>query len=252
MKYNSTIVQTAVDIYNAGAHYLWGATGATPGGNEGTMTRPGMVYLADASTDPNAPMIFTARCDINPNKYDSLCTGRFNNPTDAPGVRTANADDWDLVNYLNGLAASDPSSWQPYFGKFSPRITKHSQIVWGEDCNGIQHFDCVGFINYCVEKGLASTKPVAMSIDQWASDSMGATTSAGLNDDPYPADILIQYSDSLGYHHIGLMGVDDSGNATVIQAADTDKGVIYGSYDSGGWQYRRRLSDYFLNNYGTY
>jgi hypothetical protein len=224
-----------------GCHYLWGAAGATPGGSEGIMRRPGSVDLVDPPrTDPTYPAIFTAQCAV-----DGLhvCGGRWDGTNGGiPGGRPANATDGDLVAYLAGLAALDPSLWQPYFQSFAPRMqegrTVTRRLVWGEDCRNVQHFDCVGFVNYCVELSLGRSKQVQYSIAQWGSDAIGATSAVDMSSDPFPADVLINASAT----HIGLM----VGDGNIINAEQASVGVVTRTFDPAKWGSRRRLTAYML------
>ena len=242
--------QAVIDIALplVGSHYLWGGTGATPGGTEGINLRRGAVSLVDPPrTDAANPAIFAAQCSV-----DGLhvCGGRWDAAHGGiPGGRRANATDLDLVAYLAGLSILNRSLWQPYFVSFSPRMqegrTVTRQLVWGEDCRGKQHFDCVGFINYCVEMFRNRTRDVQYSIDQWNSDAIGATTAVAMTSAPFPADILINATAS----HIGFLVGDGTGPGNwgrVVQAEQTSTGVRTSAFDPNSWSSRRRLTPLIL------
>ena len=133
-----------------GSHYLWGSGGDTPGGNNGVWYRPQSVTLAPSSLDPAAPAVFAAQCDKDGH---FVCAGRFKKIS---GGRYAHPADPDLQNYLAGLQnLQSQDTWQPYYLYFSPRlvqgrnVSNNGRIVWGQDCRGMRHFDCISFVN-CV------------------------------------------------------------------------------------------------------
>jgi hypothetical protein len=251
LEYCKDIIQIALQQVNKGSHYLWGATGATPGGNEGTINRPESVILTPPRTDPANPAIFAAQCSVD---RLHICGGRWDGANGGiQGGRAANATDSDLITYLTELNKKPQETWKPYFEFFSPRMvegyTVRSQLVWGEDCRDKQHFDCIGFVNYCVEKALSSTRSITYSIPQWASDISG-TTAVPLGDPSYPADILI-IAPGGNFKHIGFLVGDgnaasgDLGN--VVQAEQTSTGIVTRPYIQSSWTYRRRLTSALLH-----
>lgn len=140
-----------------GSHYLWGAGGATPGAQDGAWYRPGSVPFARASTDPRHPTIFAAQCDA---QGHYVCAGRYKK---IPGGREAGRE--ELAKYLAELDEMHPMLWRPFYKYFSPRmiegwnVDEKGKIVWGEDCLGKRHFDCISFINYV----LTATTPTQWS-----------------------------------------------------------------------------------------
>jgi hypothetical protein len=202
--------------------------------------------LARPRTDPTNPAVFAAQCNV-----DGLhvCGGRWDAVQGGiEGGRPANPADHDLVAYLAGLANAAPSDWQPYYKHFTPRVTEGRtvprQLVWGEDCRGRQHFDCVGFINYCVEVALGRSRDVQYSIEQWASGISG-TTAVAMTAPPQPADILIK----AGNKHIGFMvgdGIDTGALGRIVHAEQTSTGVLTRAFDPNAWAYRRRLTSALL------
>ena len=243
--------QTIIDGFALpliGSPYLWGATGATPGGSEGINRRRNAVSLVQPPrTDPANPAVFAAQCAV-----DGLhvCGGRWDADNGGfPGGRTANATNIDLIGYLAGLTLLDQSLWLPFFQFYSPRMqegrTVTRQLVWGEDCRGKQHFDCVGFINYCVELFRDRSRDVQFSIDQWNSDAIGATSSVAMTSEPFPADILINATRS----HIGFMVGDGTGPGDwgrVVHAEQTSVGVVTRAFNPDSWAFRRRLTPLML------
>ena len=172
-----------------------------------------------------------------------VCAGRF----DAiEGGRRANPGDPDLEEYLAELRSVSQDDWWPFYDVFSPRrVIKNGaagDLVWGEDCRYRRHFDCVGFVNYCYDIALLelterwAESPWALSLTQYQADPVIAATTRVAPGALMAGDIL-----TVGNHHIGLFAGDGDGSpgspGTVVQAADTPVGVIYGNFQPGwdGW-----------------
>lgn len=215
-----------------GSHYLWGSGGDSPLDANGVFYRPRSVTYATPSTDITAPMVFAAQCDMDGH---FVCAGRFKK---IPGGRYGYPLDWDLGNYLYNLQSlPSPSMWQPYFGHFSPRVVQgrnvsnNGRIVWGEDCRGIRHFDCISFVNFVLS---ATTKPNwGYSIEQYNNNTSGLTTEVDLTDPATPGDILLR-----NVEHIALL----CENNFVIQAQDHATGVHEDEqFVAGSWTARFRV-----------
>jgi cell wall-associated NlpC family hydrolase len=245
----SRVIELALDIEDEGAHYVWGSAGATPGGQEGSRMRPGAVDLVQPqSTDAANPAVFAACCRVE-NYY--VCAGRYD--PDRGGIeggRRWNQGETDLEAYLSELRGQPEDEWEPYFDVYSPRRVvkagKPGDIVWGEDCRDRRHFDCVGFVNYLYDAALAELttrwagKPWSMSIAQYKAESGLGATAAVSGGSLMEGDIL-----TIGNHHIGLFAGDGDGSTDnpgrVVQAADTEMGVIVGDYKPQ-WDGMYRLS----------
>jgi NlpC/P60 family len=247
------IIELATDFADDHCHYVWGACGATPGGQDGSRGRPGQVNLVTpARTDPANPAVFAACCGVD---GMMVCAGRYDEANGGiEGGRPANPSDADLIAYLSGLDATDADSWEPYFDWFSPRIAiekgKPPYLVWGEDCRDIRHFDCVGLVNYCYDTAMAelvpqwADRPWHLSIAQY-NDPISGTFPVS-NGSLIAGDILTR-----GNHHIGLYVGDGDGSpdnpGTVVQAEQTSTGLQIRDYVSGTWDARRRLADGVLS-----
>ena len=224
---------------HVGCHYLWGAAGDTPDGEDGYGAKKNAVKFMPYSTDPKNPYIFAACCSSNAKSDLHVCGGIWKNEESLPGGRKANSKDQDLIDYLNQLNALPADEWQPYYVRFTPRkilgySEKDHSIVWGEDCRNIRHFDCIGFVNYCIQMVLKWPKlGIAMDIPQWSKDKSG-TKAVKVTDPFYPADILIQ-SDKGNLHHIGLMLEE----GFIINAEETSQGVRIRKFNPAKWQIRR-------------
>ncbi|HUQ95813.1 MAG TPA: hypothetical protein VM120_29310 [Bryobacteraceae bacterium] len=244
-----------------GAHYLTGAAGATPGGREGALYRESLVDLEPLNLDPKGPCVHTAGTVTA--FGHSVCAGRW---ATLPGPRPARAADADLQRYLEEQKARKEAGKElnNFFDIYSPRLPmlkgKKSQAVWGEDCRGKRHFDCVGLVNFLLSRVCnvaESYKQMGISADIHM--HLTGTTQIPLGDPPVSGDILIpiQYivpkldpgapADApkpkpvaaANEGHIALLLND----GRVIQAKDPDNGVVIGPYHSGSWFYRGRYPD---------
>jgi hypothetical protein len=212
------------------------------------LRRRGSVSLAPARLLPSNPAVFAAQCSVD---GLHLCGGRWDSDHGGiDGGRTADSNDSDLIAYLSGLESSSPDEWEPYYEYFSPRRvegrTVQTQIVWGEDCRYVQHFDCVGFINYCIELGIDRSREIQCSIQQWAGDLSG-TVGVPLDAPPHPADILIKS----GYKHIAFLVGDGAGDGDwgrIVHAEQTSTGVVTRDFVPNSWAHRRRLTAALLGN----
>ena len=228
----------ALSQVDAGAHYVWGSAGATPGGAEGTRRRPGDVFLEPARLAPGSPSVFAAACSVSGRH---VCAGRYQNEV-LGGGRPAAADDADLVAYLASLEDRDETEWEPYYELYTPRVTDSGLIVWGEDCRGRKHFDCVGLINWCAENAVDRRYPISYEISQWASNISG-TKAVLLTEEIMHGDILIRSEPpDHPFCHIGMLAIDPlTGFQGVVEAASSELGVIKTEgYNPERWTLRRR------------
>ncbi len=262
-----------------GSHYLWGAGGSTPGASDGIPHRRASVTLEKPSLDPAKPCVFAAACDASGSKY--VCAGRYKN---FPGGRFAWPTDWDLQNYLEGLKGTDPALWKPFCNYFSPRkivgenvAAVHKQTaVWGEDCRGVRHFDCIYFVNYVLTGTTILPFYQGKRVESWSRNIeqwFNGTQRVKLEDRVEPADLLFKAAivdksnpntvlldtspelarfiaqgdkvesrfpnGKLTWTHIAFLG----GDGSVVQAQEAVKGVHADeSYSPGNWVARGRLS----------
>lgn len=229
-----------------GTHYLWGSAGAAPGLLNGARYRPGSVFGNEASLKPADLSVSAAKCDV---AGHYVCAGRF----EKCGGHIAGDDDPALTQlrsqYANGLLAQ----WDSRPHTLTPRIVRGTgvasadKIVWAENCYGIRHFDCIGFINYV----LGETTKIpdqktgwSGSIDQWASMW---STDVTLTDAAVAGDILIRYDEDDAhvkhFHHIAFL--DDDG--IIVQAEMASAGVHADEHFAASrWQMRRRLLDQYI------
>jgi cell wall-associated NlpC family hydrolase len=206
---------------HVGAHYVWGAAGATPGGQDGMPARAGAVLRVPDRLDARNPCLRAASCSV-----DGLhvCAGRFQ----TVGGRVLQPGDAALTRYLDSLRGKPAEQWQPMNGLW-PRMMEGKkvtrQIVLGESCIGVRHFDCVGFINYCLSVVLR--RSVQNSIEGWINNSPEVRDGSD-----QPGDIL-----TVGTHHIGFA----MGDGRVIHASETARGVVIDSLAGRTWRRGRYL-----------
>jgi cell wall-associated NlpC family hydrolase len=214
-----------------GSHYLWGAAGNTPGNSDGAFYRPNQVHLHENDTEP-APkgcdygrtqdILFAATCFVDGN---CVCAGRDEHSE----VRSLPRADVEKLGQLDPKAASKYRWPRPYPHIESPSDKKHPKkhTKWGESCVGIRHFDCIGFVNWCLAKVGA---PHQRSIAQWIHNTHEVSF-----DDLWPGDILTH--DEPGHHHIGIA----SGRGIVIHAWCAAQGVVETAIQGKGFTRAGRL-----------
>jgi hypothetical protein len=218
-----------------GSHYVWGAAGAAPGQQNGAPYRPGMVGLTTIDLGARKPSVYAATCSA-----DGLhvCGGNYRRlPFNS--VIGDLSDEW-LVSYLEKQRAAVRRglSPEPDSDGTTPRqvqgYTVTSVYAWGSDCRGVRHFDCIGFVNYCLS--------VVCNRDRLASGFSGEiawhkqyTQAVSLSAPPVAGDILTKR----GNGHIAILIAD----GLVAQAEDTAHGVSTGPYAGSSWEYRGRHSD---------
>jgi hypothetical protein len=190
-----------------GSHYLLGSGGDCPGEGNGAAYRRRSVALAPAPARAEAPAVFAGQ--IGDKVKPCVCAGRFRK---IPGGRYAYSTDDDYQRYMKTLQGTPESTWQPFFGRFSPRLVRgveleydgidnNNRIVWGEDCRHVRHFDCISFINFVMsEKTSLQWSFDIVSLDK----GLAPTTEVPLNGPPVAGDILLK-----GTHHIGFLCEDD-------------------------------------------
>jgi cell wall-associated NlpC family hydrolase len=276
-----------------GSHYLWGTAGAVPdigGGNPGTNKEYGVNLVK--SGDPNRQICTSLATDRKTNGADPgrkindpanpavltaystssgfyyVCAGRYDSsiPENTfSGGRIVNpnnpAELKELTDYLSTVTgATGPL----YLNKFTPRmiiglggggdVDENGLIVWAEPCNGVRHFDCIGFVNYCYQQVVPNSPyPWSFTIRGWCrlgdgdkpptanaptTDVSGQTLLAG--------DILAK-SD---FSHIALYAGDGDGSAgnpgTIVHAWHATAGVVQSAYNPGAWAYWNRLPDSYM------
>jgi cell wall-associated NlpC family hydrolase len=215
------ILDLAQRLAKDGAHYLWGGNGDRPG--------EGDVKLANAVLDPANPQntIFCAASNQADGRTN-VCAGRFR----APGLPPPPSPATDRLALAKGATVNSSSPAMQALLKFidqyktrpnsqtawgfdlTPRVLLGSgiidygaggkditgSVVWGEGCQGTQHFDCAGFVRHVVLKvcgvsiaGITDGAARAMAANVKEVKAWGAPVGTLLAEgDPMePADILI-------------------------------------------------------------
>jgi hypothetical protein len=273
------IVKFALDQEAAGAHYLWGSAGEIPDTTDSPTASNSRkaVFMEPSRLTPSNPSVMAAKATDG---GAHVCAGRYHN-IKGGGGRTFSPADRDLIDYLKSLGGIPEASWQPFCGKFTPRImsgsTVETEMVWGEQCKGIRHFDCVGFINWCFSMG--SNSQYQYSMAQYANYDVEVikdeNTDAPLLDEKGKARTEVRGINQAGGTvpskvisgwvvtdrqnqtrtmmndpevkpadivlrpgHIGLC----TGAGEVVHASQAIDGVIRGPYKPAGWSYRIRLA----------
>ncbi|MGC0773466.1 MAG: hypothetical protein WB543_11070 [Candidatus Acidiferrum sp.] len=230
-----------------GSHYLWGSAGAHPGHLNGARYRPGSVPWNEPSLHVSDLSLCAAKCDV---QGHYVCAGRFKNV----GNRIVPPDDPALKDFLSRYASAPLAEWDCMTLPLTPRVVRGTgvpaanKIVWGENCTGVRHFDCISFINYV----LSETTKIPDSKNGWSGDikqwSQMWTTDVPLTDPAVAGDILIRYyDDEKGRHFSHIAFLDD--NNIVVQAQEAAKGVHAEERyipDPKVWQIRRRLLNMYI------
>ncbi len=233
-----------------GSHYLWGSAGAMPGQSNGARYRPGSVPWNEASLQVADLSICAAKCDV---AGHYVCAGRF----EKTGGSAVVAGDTHLTDFLNSCSEKYANAllaqWDSITVRQTPRVVRGDnvpsagKIVWGENCYGRRHFDCISFVNY-VLTGAAVTSDKEhgwwAGIEQYAKNW---TTDVSLGEPAVAGDILIRYTlndeGKQNFHHIGFL--DDDG--FVVQAEMASAGVHADErYSPARWQMRRRLEQRYI------
>jgi hypothetical protein len=240
-----------------GAHYLWSTAGNTPGNTDGAWYRRskaelhpnvpdlGQFLVTDRNTAAakyriHAPMIFSAFA--NTSDFGLLaCTGRagvFTAPLavadlDA-NIHKAFAVKWKALtnDQIDELIenATDPFSYRwPRPNSSLRNDSPHHSTVWGESCIGSRHFDCIGFINWCLSEVL--NKPIQYGIGNFIAKSVGKEIPISK---AQACDIV-----TIGAEHIGWISEQN----TVIEAKDALSGVVEGPLSASRWTACFRLPD---------
>ncbi|QHV96080.1 hypothetical protein [Spirosoma endbachense] len=231
------------------AHYLWGAAGNSPGMSDGAKYRPSIVKMQVDSFDTKKPSVQTAFTDIGGR---NTCAGSSNTVIQ---LTTQATNDYLALRKQVGDMPLPLINVTPRLYKFNGEVkpigVSHNGIVWGGGCENVKHFDCIGFVNYCYSLFVAQSKyPFGTSIVEFMTRpaNYGFVVVAD-STDVLDADIIAQYSEKGGWHHIGMVYMEGK-TAKIVQAADSPIGVtdtaIYHAAQPGAWTKRIRIMDNML------
>jgi hypothetical protein len=186
--YRGKVIEIAKHL--VGCHYLMGAAGARPDQQNGMPGRRGSVYMYDPSrhkgATPDDLMHSVATCDIL--KFHT-CAGRAwkLNP---PGVMIA-----DPRTKLTEEQLAKETEDLSYRTVYKQGVRKG--IILAERCEGIRHFDCIGFINYCLSIAMGGDVQWGISGTKGSKNNGYANQMKTITDknDDQPGDILIYHGE---------------------------------------------------------
>lgn len=249
-------IRTAREQAEKGAHYLWSTAGNTPGNKDGAWYRPLKAQLHDNVPDltgiklsaaavaskyhVHAPMLFAAYADTS--DFGLLvCTGRAEAVSSPLALSDMNANirkaldlkwkditDDQLEELKRNSSRISDFRW-PRANSSLRNSSLHHSTLWGEACVDARHFDCIGFVNYCLSEVL--NQQIQYGIGNYIARTVGTPISVGK---VAPADIV-----TIGTEHIGIV----SENNTVIEAKDATHGVVEGHFSAAAWTQAFRLPD---------
>ncbi len=255
----------AQEMFDSGAHFLLGTRGETPKPASSTGFR-----LFHPELDRTMPMVCTARGHAS-DLSTQVCVGRPLHPdVKRAGGRVRTRMTHDLRTYLSFLEVwrdmfkQPQEMWPPFKTngviKLTPRTFAEEDstgalinvITLGESCVGKIHVDCIGLVNLCLKAGKG--RDIRFGITQiengtafgkssvvFSTQIAGANTTPGANSVRH-GDIVIKHE-----NHIGICGMDASGQIQVIEATGSNKGIIKTSFrsaralDSDKWRSRVRV-----------
>ncbi len=148
------VVETAFEILEGGAHYLWGAQ------SDGRVrtVRPNSYD----TRKPDGQCLFASSLSGD-RQY--VCAGRSDNPQVAKRRR------WAGRTLADAETAPDRESyvWPRYYRDADTVNPGPSGLVFGESCWARLHFDCAGFVRQCFRSVLgAAIIPTNISMRQQA------------------------------------------------------------------------------------
>ncbi len=236
------------------AHYLWGTAGNEPGkanGNSGggkLMAARMLNYSLDKNATAQKSVL--AVCTAVQSAVDgyNTCAGRSSKSTETPDL------DAFLKACQDAMAKgkTDQTTWDGAGVKKNlfPRkyywkgvIQNSGSCTWGESCDEVRHFDCVGLVNYCFARHYYKTD-FGLGISAYRDDKNGVTTGVTDDKDLMDADILIKPGDG----HIGMLY--NNGGWFVVQAVGTAIGLTdTESFNPSAWIRRRMKSDWLVGTH---
>jgi hypothetical protein len=246
------IRESIVDLartFVATGHYLWGTAGNEPGrgnGNAGGGGKQSAARMRAYSLDQKETAqdkvlaVCTAVCVVD--GYNT-CAGRSN--LCAKDAATAGLDAF-VQGCKDAIAKgnTDQTKWEgagpkknlfPRKYYWRSNLQSGGNVVWGESCDGVRHFDCVGLVNYCYARHWYKTN-FGLGIPVFRDSNQGSVKIDDDND-LMNADILIKP----GNNHIAMLY--SSGNDWfVVQAYGTADGLTdTEKFNASQWdRYRMR------------
>src|SRR5512143_3341717 len=181
-----------------GAHYLLGSSGQKPG--EGSLR-----MLPNILHPPGKQQLFTAQ------NHKNKCSGKHLSKKALARLEKNKMGDPAKREHL-----AHPERY------FWPRVVKwqYENRVYGESCQNKRHFDCIGFIYWCLRDANPRIFHKQLSILE-VRKMCETVNGQGVDfTDLCVADILIRRNNG----HIGLVVGESSGQ--VVEAQREDTGVV--------------------------
>ncbi|MDX2039329.1 MAG: NlpC/P60 family protein [Isosphaeraceae bacterium] len=218
-----------------GAHYVNGAAGNRPGEHDGAWYRPDAVKMYKNEPLPGgkgaadgrvSPIVQSAYCKIN---GFCICGGR-SALSSVKALPVGNLDE-EIVIF-------DNCKW--------PRPDKYihgSKTIYGESCEGVRHFDCIGFVNWCLSLTARKVHYGIEQIQKKKADQASEGKLIALSD-VRAGDLLLK-----GTKHIAIA----TGEGTVVEASGYTRGVKEtkvedaSDHDGSPWDFVYRLPNWFWN-----
>ena len=215
----------------AGSHYVWGAAGNTPGSDDGAPYRKSAVTLLPNEPDPQAgkPLgagkkatLFAASCSVAGFK---VCAGRCD--VLKSGTR-CNLNDMEELK--KQMEKADDYLWPRPGG---------GDLLWGKDCRGKRHFDCISLINYCLSNVLQKTVQFTLNLQESSQGFIWANLrQLGAAEPPMDGDILTPAAEPTD-QTLSHIAMAVGGGAKVAQAEDTTTGVTVTGLTRASWNIGR-------------
>ncbi|HKT07056.1 MAG TPA: hypothetical protein VJR24_04090 [Gemmatimonadaceae bacterium] len=256
----TAILALARKLADQKAHYLWGAEGQTPssrapyyfapvsvGSDPATFksTTFGAAWLHDAT---GSPFVCAGRC------FDAA-------PSPAAAIIAHPETDPKLKEFVEKYHKTHPSQYT-YPEPLTPRVIVGSgdgepmdyttgtprhlagTLVWGESCNGKQHFDCGGFIRWVV-KQVCGMSIAGVSTNPTQQNALGQPMGRFLTKDDtvMKADILVYPGHIAFATGEPALKYDPKGRYKVAQADCATNGVNYNATHPADNTSCVRLSD---------
>ncbi len=234
------MVAVAASQADAGAHYLTGCFGASPGGLD--VVRRRRLNLGENLEWDNLAVHAGEHTNLlSAQRPDPLrCAGRYG----VTGGREIGRDaalQRRIREYLEANRSLDPRQWPSFEGVGYPRkawdeFNDRYFYVLGEDCRNKAHFDCIGFVNWVLTQ--LKKEPITYSSAQWSNERVapvsveeGPPAAARLE----PGDLLIRGTGRIP--HIVIVGEDRQ----LIEAAGIRVGVVRSEFDASRFGFHSRI-----------
>jgi hypothetical protein len=241
------IAKLAVQLSQNSGHFLNVAQGAEPGFRAGPLNR--LVTAKPQRFKPSSPMLQTAG-------ITSICKGRFK--TAGGRVIRSRKDKEALKQYLLEqetifVLGGSVFDMQPFERTKGTDGRLHAlfprkvgeEIILGERCIGHRHFDCIGFVNFCVSQVL--NPKWNRSFLQYKRDFDPIALS-----DLQPGDIVIRIKGEKGpdgkaavTNHAGICHVHPTLGIRILNCAAGSTGLVSSPYTRVRWPHRRRINRFF-------